>query len=411
MGLERKLDNEYDNLSPEEYFEKRKNLQPSQMVFSPRPRFLAQDLFEASGPDLISYGIPIECEIPPGTRTNVSEIEVIYPWLLGKLGIIDKPLVEQPPWEDKTSVIIGTKLHNADVLFTLLISGLRDRFLKGLLPTMTDGEVGHFAKVLSGIDSKKYQTKEELTSVLSEAWKNYHSDLDAFKPVTKISVQAIPMPGFGLEDPKQSREIYFSREVLQMGNLLAEAWAEQYFSENPLGWEFSPKNLTQREVLTSVTFKPVGLTFIARFDSISRKLFSNKKVQSQITDLKTGHQIPKKGLAYEIMIRQQQVMQIMAERFTAKYLRNFKNLEIDKGIFRMSADHTNNASMERTNQVAYRWFDKKEGNMTLEKCQMDEEARLDFYKWFTWYGLMINRYKSEVRKLLNSKVQYDLSGN
>jgi len=390
----------------DQWFKDRKLQRSLQGQVLPRPSFSAKELLKLTNKDLIRYNRLVSAEkIKPGTRTNISSIEIILPWLYSKYGLVENLKEKNNIGNTEKASIVGTKLHNADVLFSLVLQGIRGSEISKYLPTTSKKEVEYFIKATDSIAADKFGGKDDLQERLNLAWENYHGNKDTFAEMPQSA-----LPGFGAPDFLERKEIFFSDEVKEIGLKLAKAWADEYCCVDPITWEFHPDVFSQREIMVSLSFQDSKLTFNGRIDGVTRLLRDKKKkaVQAQIIDLKTGKYSEKDGIAQEVLLRQQQVMYIMAERFTGRYLKGFNSVSPPKGIFQMAVRGGGKVYSERLNKAGYRWFDKESGEMTLKEFTMSEPERNEFFDWMIVYGNLINLNKEEVRKLVKRRPVWDL---
>jgi len=395
----------------EEWFAERKKGNVFQNEFRERPAFVVQELFETSRADLQIYQRLVEQgKIKPGTRTNISEIEIIYPWLLEKYGKINKLVEKVRSGENSQKAsLFGDKLHRADTLFSIVTQGYMGQSIWEVLPTAKKNEIERYDEATCRLSYGKIKSKEDMAERLGLAWTAYHLDPEVYK----VSSQEV-LPGFGVQSNHEKKDIFYSKEIHAMGAKLAESWIEEYFSDDPLTWEFRKDAFSQREITISLRFSVSALTFNGRLDGVTRLLRDKKKrkMSAQIIDLKTGNKTKKTGIEAEILKRQQQVMQIMAERFTGKFLKGFNSLKPNKpGIFTMSVVNSGRVFDERLNLAGYRRLDKETGKMTLEPFLMTEEDRKEFDSWIIWYGNMVNLHKEEIKKLKKRKPDWDLENS
>ena len=351
-------------------------------------------------------------EKPTGFQTTLTDMEVIYPWILHKTGLIDKlPSEMKVESSFRKSVVFGTQLHEADVLFNVLVLGLSGESIRFFLPNYRKPEVERMIAATEGLFIPDSAGPEEIEDILARAWFNYRSQ--ATSPVPKN----IPLAGFGLPGPEEENEFLKDPEIDRSALLLAKNWAREAVQERPMSWEFRKDVLTQREVL--VVYKFIGplLQFVARLDCISREVDGRSekgkkikgKVRAQVSDLKTGKPRKYQRLEAEVNRRQGQAMYVLAERFTAKYLTHYKNLVPRKEAFYGRGYHDSSVFRGRLSGAFFRHFNRESGEMFLEQIIMTEEERKEFNLWFSWYGAMIHRFRDEVAKIKRQMPRYNLS--
>lgn len=355
-----------------------------------------------------------------GARTNISQIEVIYPFLLKKAGFIKEDL---PEWAVRESLskgaIVGQVLHKADAIFSVSLHGIRGKLLNSYLHSFEEEDIGRIAFALREIHIPRDADEEEIATKLKIAWSRYRSIY------VEESALNVPLPNFGMVDPREERRFRKSLEVDETVNLLAEAWAKEAVRPEPMTWEFERRVgeevINQREVMIAVKFNGPNIQFLACLDSVSRKRPTTNvaekrkrasgKVKSQHVDFKSGSREVGSALDAEIGKRQAQVMRIITEMFTARYLRNYKSLGHKDSAFAMRAMHDSRAGEDRVDLAGYRNLDKETGEMTFEKVGFkDDEERKDAELWLSWYGSMIHCYRDEIRELIARNPNYKLSG-
>lgn len=384
------------------------------------PTFDAKVLMEKSEPVLRKAWEVARKETPqPGMRTTISQMEIVYPFLLQKIGLISSDI---PEWAVGETVnkgsIIGTELHKADAIFSMVVQGIKGHnLLRSYLPSYSDEEMDAIAYAVGDVDVNKEMTRQGLIDSLVVAWSRYRN------LILPKKYKDTPLPGLGIVDPREEDMFSQSLEVGEKVIVLAEAWARELLDPNPLTWEFVRRSdtqiVTQREVLAAIKFIGPNLQFIIRFDSLSRMRRKSDKVKSQQIDLKTGAQKVTSPLDAEIKKRQAQIMRVAAEKFTVKYMTKFRNLIPRDNAFVMRTFHDKEKGSERVDLSAYRYIDLETGQMHIEpvtflkeKNEHGEEVkrgREEFNSWLVWYGTLMHHFRSEIRELLRRSPNYKLS--
>jgi len=333
-------------------------------------------------------------DIAHGFQTNVSQIEVFYPWILQKLELIKAPLPEMGIFDSAdTATTIGDKLHRADILFNLICDRVDPRQVPDFLPSHNAQEVAIYQAAMEGMVLPDNAGRDEIEEALTSAWMKFHTERG------HLGVSNAPLFERGFVDPQAKADVFYGDEVFEKGKTLAKAWAREATSYEPITWEFDKDAFTQREVLTSMNYHGPRLQFIARIDSISRYGKIKKKVEAQVIDLKTGKKPQNRGLRQDIEIRQAQLTRISAERFVSRYsVGGGGYLKARQEAFFWGGDHTNRAHLERTGLVGYRRF-RPDGSFEIEPIEMSEEDRREFEDWFTWYGTQIHLFRPELEVL------------
>jgi len=393
----------------DEWLENRRKYKPTQRAFFALPKFAVSPLQDAADQnrEVIRYRETlVSGERVPGTATSISDLEIIYPFLLhllNRLENLQETHSNNSPETGKAS-IFGEKLHHADTLFSIVTSGVRNGRISRLLPTTKEDILNALGNATSRIPTRAPRSQDELTTWLLSAWTNFHTLYRSHEP------RAYTLPGFGVKSNGSELDIFLSEELGRAGAQLAYAWATQYFSDDPLTWEFEQGIINQREVLVVASLPSCNLQIKARLDSVTRKRRDKKqKVSAQIIDLKTGRAGRKtSGIEQEILRRQMQISHILAEHFTGKYLTGMHSLTPpERGAFPLIVNSRTKSS-GRLNLAAYRRFDWQTGRLTLEPLTMSRDERNEFFDWLDWYGEMINAHKEEIKKLLRRRPRWDL---
>lgn len=408
-----------------EWFMQNENKKYDQQgAFAALPTFDARELLKKTQETLHQYRVLISREHrEPGTRTNISQIETIYPWLLQQEGLIDG--LEQRKWKGDAgdrAALYGSKLHEADVVFSLVIQrgfGRPGLPVEQIVPTEKNkAKLKLYDGVTRYLQPGRIRDQHDLETRLLLAWSNYHmlSEPEGVQMTKQDNIYSLPLPQMGLPDPEEKRELWRSEEMLEIGSRMAQAVAQQCFSEYPLTWEFRHDTLSQREIMVSLNFSAARLSINQKLDSVTRLWNAGSKfVEAQSVNLKTGSQRAHEGLEAEIHRRQKQLEQIGTEHFLSKYMRGGKNKKIQSleplvggGAFHAKINHNNTRISRRTNFVGNRWFNQGTGEFELEAFNMTPEEREEFFTWLVWYGDLVNHYKPQIKKLVAQKISWDL---
>lgn len=144
-----------------------------QVAFATLPVFSAMELIEATRPALLVYENSVNPErYIPATRTTISQLETIYPWILEKEGLLDRflPVNEAGNGLNK-DLIIGEKLHSADLLFSLVIQGVRGaEELRKVLPTLSQQEIEKYDTAVDDIGADKLGGEADIVDRMLHAW-------------------------------------------------------------------------------------------------------------------------------------------------------------------------------------------------------------------------------------------------
>jgi hypothetical protein len=319
------------------------------------------------------------------------------------------------------AALYGTKLHQADVLFSLIaqLSHGRQKIpIEELLPTENNQQL------LKDYQSAAYRVShgnvvdgDDLLNRFMNAWTSYHllTEPDIVDVNSSGKAFARPLPGFGLPEPEEIRQTWTSDELHDLGVKLARAYVSEYCHEDPLAWTFRSDSLSQKEVLVALNFSGPNLQFIIRLDDVTRLWNNrNKHVEAQTLNLKTGQRRELQGLEAEIQKRQKQIELIAGERFVNQFMKGNRAGKIislkpqEKGIFFMKVNNDSRLLERRLNLAGNLWFNQQNGQFELERLTMTPDEREEFFTWINWYGAMINYYKAEIKKLSKRKPRWDL---
>ena len=418
MGIERKkvADKEIDKSVLDEFLGPQEEKIAIQDRFLVQPTFWEKEVIEGKKPKITRSKTIIRKEKEPGSvRTSISEIEVIYPWLLNKTGVIKGSL---PEWGYSEKVeeasIAGLALHEADALFNCVFKGVKGNAVRSFFPNQKDIGVAPIINSVREVDLSNESSPSEAQEVFMKAWGLYLDDHDRILQGETQNLVLNDMR-FGnifdrnsIEARSQRVRLYRESEIYEVVELLAQAWAKEVAGKrkSPLTWEFERGAITQREVLLVDNMKETGLQFTGRLDSISRR-DDRRKVRCHHIDLKTGRSEFNSPMEQEINLRQSQMMLHMAERFTALYLLEFESLEPRDEAFFVKTYPENLAFVGRIKLAGKRYFDKQTGEMRVEKITMTPAERQDFIRWLKWYGSMIQKYRVEKKALADSRVRFD----
>lgn len=373
-----------------------------QTNFEELPVFNSLELLEGAK-SVISYGEVSVEKRESGMRTNVSNIEVLLPFFLDKMGLIKGHLEGKSGFlKDPSSAIMGSHLHNVDALLSLVANGSTGTLIKSVFPTYTPKECLPFEYATDKINP--YDSGDLHGSMVDAVAK--YDDI-YLKSKMAESGQRPLFPGVKTDSIKEIEVLTdFQTKTAEM--LLIDSWASEFMKSDPLTWEYRNDVLLQREVDIVLNMTNEGLQFTGRLDSIVRLDTTDKLVVSQITDFKTGKARVKTDLEKEIDLRQILMMRLMAEWFTARFLVGRKSLNTETSAFIFKKNIGNRAAERRLDQFAYRRFDKDTGTMSLEVAQINDVSRAEMERWLTWYGAMTHMYKREVRALVRNKTQFDI---
>lgn len=376
------------------------------------PTFDAKVLVEETLPILRKGQEVLQSEKLPrtGIRTNISQIEIVYPFLLQKAGLLKDDL---PTWavtgEVQEERIIGEELHKADAIFSIVVQGIKDpRLMQSYLPEYSDEEIDRISYAVSDVSISPNASQQQIYDALFIAWGRYRNI------ITKKEDLAIPLPGMGFVDPLAEERFRKSLEIDKRVDVLIEAWTKELTRLKPATWEFEihgkedeEEVVNQREIMAIVKFVGPNLQFVSRLDSVARKRKKSEKVKSQHVDFKTGNNAASSTLDAEVKKRQSQVMRNITERFTSKYMTNFRSLVPRDKAFVMRARHDSKA-FDRVDICAYRYLDRDKKEFRVETVEFGEEERADYELWLSWYGSMMHYFRSDVKKLIRQNPGYKL---
>ena len=373
-----------------------------QTKFEELPVFDSLKLLEGAR-SVISYGDVTVEKRERGVRTNVSNIEVLLPFFLDKMGLIKGRLEGESGFmKDPTAAIIGSHLHNIDALLSLVANRSTGTLVKSVFPTYTPKERLLFEYATDDI---VLFDKRNLSELMTMAVANYKEIYLKNKTVQFGQPPLFPGVKSNIE---REIEVITDPQTGESEKRLIDSWASEFMKSNPLTWEYRNDVLLQREVDIVLNMTNEGLQFTGRLDSIVRLDTADKLVVSQITDFKTGKARVKTDLEKEIDLRQILMMKLMAEWFTARFLVGRKSLNMETSAFIFSNHPGNRAAARRLNQFAYRRFNKDNGSMSVEVAGINDQSRSEMEKWLTWYGAMVHKFEREVRNIIRNKTQFDI---
>ena len=100
----------------------------------------------------------------PGFQTTISQIEVIYPWLLQETKLLDRPLREKEYFDEAdTATTIGDALHRVDILFNLITDRMPGRRVAEALPNRPPEEIAIYQEVLEDVELDGIDLSPRLT--------------------------------------------------------------------------------------------------------------------------------------------------------------------------------------------------------------------------------------------------------
>ena len=373
-----------------------------QTKFEELPVFDSLRLLEGAR-SVISYGEMTIEKREKGVRTNVSNIEVLLPFFLDKMGLIKGRLEGESGFmKDPTAAIIGSHLHNIDALLSLVANRSTGTLVKSVFPTYTPKERLSFEHATDDIISFE---RGNLFELMTGAVANYKEIYLKNKAAQFGQPPLFPGVKSNIE---REIEVITDPQTGESEKRLIDSWASEFMKSNPLTWEYRNDVLLQREVDIVLNLANEGLQFTGRLDSIVRLERMDKLVVSQITDFKTGKARVKTDLEKEIALRQILMMRLMAEWFTARFLVGRKSLNMETSAFIFKKNFGNKTVERRLDQFAYRRFDKNTGTMSVEVADISDQSRIEMEKWLMWYGAMVHKFEREVRNLIRNKTQFDI---
>ena len=166
------------------------------------PGFLEKEIAEGISPitKVSKETIPIK-ERETRVQTNISQIEVIYPWLLHKQGVIKGDL---PQWEKSGSknnaAQIGIALHEADAIFNCVFQEVGESEVRDFFPYHKDDTIEPIVEAISAIEQDEHEGEEEFVSKLLTAWDMF---VDASHNVENSRFISPAFAGMGVETPTE----------------------------------------------------------------------------------------------------------------------------------------------------------------------------------------------------------------
>ncbi len=327
-----------------------------------------------------------------GTRLSISQLESSLPWLLKKMGY-DIELPKSPDNQVFTAAVIGTALHEANVLFNMLLEGVSSPDdIERHLPTTAIDKSAPYVKILEQFKLKPGTDPHQAEALLSQAWETFHKDPNLIeKPLMEPLIK-----GVGLKDCEEEYFIRQGQEVHDAGQKLAKYFIERYSNE-----EGKTAYPTYNEVLI-VANLTCGLQIAVRLDSISAQDRDGQGMSFLVSDLKTGKRKEGNLVSDEVHGMQSGVMVVLAEKFSARNLKNGYLKPTGKACVLYNVKH-DSLQGEGNTDFAYKWFDKKTGDMKDEKVQI--ESRSELYGKITWLGLAAKVFKAPLKNYLKTGIE------
>lgn len=341
-------------------------------------------------------------------RINNSQIEVVYPWILNKLGY--DVSVEETNWrfdEARTASTIGTKLHMAYTLFGAvdqLGAGLR---LQDMFPSAKPSDLDSYAHALANVPRRRITSEDEYRETLFDVWDRFHSMREFVKAGT------IPLQlGLGLRDPAKVARVWHGEQMYERGRLLAETFSWQRSHWDPRLWMYHRGVRTYYE-MTVIANWNCGIQSIARLDSLTVKQSEKDETVTvgQALDLKTGAEVDfDDPLFAEIRMRQSQHSERITQWAVSGLFYTPHIASRGKGypLPGKRQDHTapyvnKNTEFNFITLGNGNWFD-------MDRVGAAGGAGGNFNRWFTWLGQAAQAYEGEVRALLSQQRKASKAG-
>lgn len=308
---------------------------------------------------------------------RVSDLEHMVPWLLCKLHGVDPHEVLAPPPLTESSSRVGSLLHTADMLFSLIVHNVQPEYVRNVAPTLKGLERQMITYALSAVRTLQSPRVEDR---LKKGWGAYmEMYLESPRQLHTL---------FEFRASEQSGEVNVDSEF-QAGFSLANAWT----SQTDIGssqWEYSPKHLTVREVSVMIPTK-IGLRIKTRLDSVALNRQGGVE-EIQVTDLKTGRTRDKGQVARQIAEYQGRLMELAGMVLLPKLGRA-------PGLESMVRGWPIGVKLktEKLNSVRFGWrrFDQDTEDMETTWLDNEKENRQEFYKWLKWFSIMMHRHYHE----------------
>lgn len=345
------------------------------------------------GPDYL----PITEKRTPRVATSISKIETWLPYILYRQGENNDYLSPETNPSLEQASIIGQELHQADVLFNLVIQGNIGQRVAWGLPTASQADIDLYGQATQDTFFEANTKPEWLINHLIIAWEKF---LSLRQQQEKTKIGSLPMfTNTNLPDPGDKSltfQILQSQQLKDLGLNLAQHWVDKCLSPHPHDWDYSIEHQSLNE--TFVVFNLDKLQIRCRFDRITRPEKSKKTLQIQVSDFKTGHPQPNNHLQVEIKQRQAQLMLLAAEHFAGKYILDKNWLKHRGSAYILNLVKLDRNIPDRV-RFFYRWFDKQTGQVTKEEVKFDRGQRGEFLDWFDWYSSKVQEYKQDLKKI------------
>lgn len=310
---------------------------------------------------------------------RVSDLEHMYPWLLCVTHGIDPREVLPPPSLDTKGAHIGSMLHRADALFSIIVHGGHPDFIHNIAPTLRGLELKATIHALKQV--RQLRTSDHLTA-LTNGW-------DAYMEVMQRGYRQAQTL-FDFATSGDTGDTTVDREY-DTGLRLAQVWATAVddFSDQ---WEFSPKHLTVREVSTIIPMK-LRLIVKARVDSAALHR-TGDVAQLQLTDLKTGRVQSNGTIAQQILEYQGRLMELAG----VVILPNIVNAkELKQNIPGWPLAVKFDANKLTPIRFGWRRFDQDSGDMQTTWLDDSRKDRQEFYEWLKWFSIILHTHYHEYK--------------
>ncbi len=369
-------------------------------AFFPRSPFTAFELYSRLQ-NTPEYRIFKENPPQSGTRLSISQVEGALPWILKRLNYdIDLP---RPPSEKQLkksyeSSVIGSALHEASVLYSLLLLKAKlpedqpvdvPTIAATCLPSYKEEKLSPFIRAVQETPDFHEISEDGAIVMLVDAWERFRKDPE-LATVTDMDPLIKTMD---FKDHVRELDIRKSKEVREAGIHLAHYYANLAATpDSKIPW--------YSEVMVILNLRS-GLQITGRLDGLTPYKDENEEQKVQVTDLKTGRKKIDNLVASEVHKWQSEIMIVLSERFTAKYMKEGKLERQDEPFLLINIDHFSKTGNGMVN-LNYNWFDKETGDVEPEELAIEDRSMFNEQLYFL--SQAVNIFKPELKEYLRTGI-------
>lgn len=355
-------------------------------------------------PDKVVFGKTVG--LPEGEKRasfglSLSKIEKALPVILHQMGIVDLPRkraeFDRPQEDGIDAGLLGTMLHKAEIVMTMVLQERLGIKTKDMLPTMKQEAVAEFQWATDGIDILDKPTFDTEIETAREAVKRY------FNRPASPATKALRL---NIELPEREREMrLWGNEKFQIIlDRFIRAFVGKALDPIDRGLEFNPSVNLWREAYVLWNLGDQDLQLGITYDWITKDINPDGSLFMTFGDLKTGKKA-EGVLRKEIEKRQQQLLYVAGERFRAS-LSERKTKHKPGGVF-FHKRTLERASFTDQVEVRIRRFNQFTGEMIYEPVQMTAQDLAECKTWLVWFIDHLWKYEQELRKALRGPEIYD----